>query len=169
MGGVMAIACFISYALITHLLTQAYFVSQDDGLLGGTWAVVATVFVYRLGYQESLRAASSRIAATLLSFFLCLVYLLIFPFSAWGMAALIGIGTSLLTLLGRPEDIITTGITTAVVMVVAGISPQHAWIEPILRLVDTVVGIGVGILAARISLVITSNIDLTKLKGSSAP
>jgi uncharacterized membrane protein YccC len=169
MGGALAVACFISYVLITHLLTQAYFVSQDDGLLGGMWAVVATVFVYRLSYQQSRSAALSRMAATLLSFVLCLVYLLIFPFTALGMAALIGISTIVLTLLGRPEDIITTGITTAVVMVVAGISPQHAWIEPILRLVDTVVGIGVGIVAARISLIITSNIDLTKLKGNAVP
>jgi uncharacterized membrane protein YccC len=160
-GGALAIACLVSYALITHLLSQAYFISQDDGLLGGMWAVVATVFVYRLRYHESQSAALSRMAATLLSFVLCLVYLLIFPFSAWGMAALIGIGAMVLTLLGRPEDMITTGITTAVVMVVAGISPQHAWKQPILRLVDTVVGIGVGMVAARISLIITSDIDLT--------
>jgi hypothetical protein len=166
MGGALAIACLISYAVITQLLTQAYFVSQDDGLLGGMWAVVATVFVYRLSYQQSLSAALSRIAATLLSFVLCLVYLLIFPLSAWGMAALIGIGAMVLTLLGRPEDIITAGITIAVVMVVAGISPQHAWKQPILRLIDTVVGIGVGIVAARIRVIITSDIDLTKLKGN---
>jgi uncharacterized membrane protein YgaE (UPF0421/DUF939 family) len=82
------------------------------------------------------------------------------------MAVLIGIGTIVLTLLGRPEDIITSGITTAVVMIVAGISPRHAWIQSILRLVDTVVGIGVGIVAGRISLMITSDIDLTKLKGN---
>ncbi len=160
-GGALAIACLVSYALITHLLSQVYFVSQDDGLLGGMWAVVATVFVYRLRYQESRSAALSRMAATLLSFVFCLVYLLIFPFSALGMAALIGIGAMVLTLLGRPEDIITTGITTAVVMVVTGISPQHAWKQPILRLVDTVVGIGVGMVAARISLIITADIDLT--------
>ena len=166
MGGALAIACFISYALITHLLPQAYFVSQDDGPLGGMWAVVATVFVYRLSYQQHLSAALSRMAATLLSFVLCLAYLLIFPFSAWGMAALIGIGAIVLARLGRPDDIITAGITTAVVMVVAGISPRHAWIQPILRLVDTGVGIGVGIVAAWISLIMTSDIDLTKLKGS---
>jgi uncharacterized membrane protein YgaE (UPF0421/DUF939 family) len=168
-GGTLAIACLISYALITHLLSQAYFISQDDGLLGGMWAVVATIFVYRLSYQQSRSAALSRMAATLLSFVLCFLYLLIFPFSAWGMAVLIGIGAIVLNLLGRPEDIITTGITTAVVMVVAGISPKHAWIEPILRLVDTVVGIGVGIVAARISMIITTDIDLTKLKRNAVP
>jgi multisubunit Na+/H+ antiporter MnhB subunit len=64
---------------------------------------------------------------------------------------------------------ITTGITTAVVMVVAGISPQHAWKQPILRLVDTVVGIGVGMVAARISLIITSDIDLTNDRSGAAP
>ena len=151
-GCALAISCFISYTVIIHLLTRAYFVSRGDDLLGGMWAVAATIFVYRESYQQSMSAALSRMAATLLSFVLCLVYLLIFPFHAWGMAALIGIGAIILTLLGRSEDIITTGITTAVVMVVAGISPQHAWKQPILRLIDTIVGIAVGIVGARIAL-----------------
>jgi hypothetical protein len=33
-----------------------------------------------------VRAALSRMAATSISFVLCLVYLLIFPFHVWGMA-----------------------------------------------------------------------------------
>ena len=156
MGSALASSCFISYAVITRILTRAYFVSRDDALLGGMWAVAATVFVYRESYQQSVHAALSRMAATSLSFALCLVYLLIFPFHAWGMGVLIGIGAIVLTLLGRPEDIITTGITTAVVMVVAGISPQNAWMQPILRLVDTGVGVGVGIATAWISLSIAS-------------
>jgi uncharacterized membrane protein YccC len=51
-------------------------------------------------------------------------------------------------LLGRPGDAVTAGITTAVIMVVAAVSPQHAWQQPILRLVDTVVGVAVGVVAA---------------------
>jgi uncharacterized membrane protein YccC len=155
-GCALAISCFISYAVITHILSRAYFLSRGDDLLGGMWAVAATIFVYRETQQQSISAALSRMAATLLSFILCLVYLLIFPFSPWGMAALIGIGAIVLTLLGRSEDIVTTGITTAVVMVVAGISPKHAWQQPILRLIDTAIGIAVGIAAARISLTIGS-------------
>jgi uncharacterized membrane protein YccC len=169
MGGALAIACLISYALATYLLTHTHFVSQDDKFLGGMWAVAATVFVCRFSHQQSLSAALSRMAATLLSFILCLEYLLFFPFSAWGMAALIGIGAIVLTMLGRSEDIITTGITTAVVMVVAGISPQHAWIQPILRLVDTVVGIGVGIAAAWISLSLGAWPHLQRSGGLSIP
>jgi multisubunit Na+/H+ antiporter MnhB subunit len=57
-----------------------------------------------------------------------------------------------MSLLDRPDDIVTTGITTAVVMVVAGLSPTSAWKQPILRLVDTIVGVGVGVAGVWITL-----------------
>lgn len=147
-GAILAISCVISYSLITHILVHTYSISRDDDLLGGMWAVVATIFVYRYSDAESVRSAFSRLAATFISFALCLVYLLIFPFHLWGMAALIGIGTIVVTIMGRSDDTITTGITIAVVMVVAALSPHDAWRQPILRLVDTAVGVGVGIAAA---------------------
>jgi uncharacterized membrane protein YccC len=155
-GVILALACLISYWLITSILTREYSVSRDDDLLGGMWAAVATIFVYRKTYIESARAAFSRTLATLASFVLCLIYLLIFPFHVVGMAALIGIVAIILALVRRSEEIITAAITTAVVMVVAGISPENAWIQPILRLVDTAVGIVVGVAAAWISLSIVS-------------
>ncbi len=114
----MAIACTITYAIITHVL--APFVEKSDDLLGGMWAVVATVFVFRDTRVHSFYAGVARLVATTLSIVLCLVYLLIFPFSGLGMAAVIGLGTLVIMLLDRPDDIITTGITTAVVLVVAG-------------------------------------------------
>ena len=50
-----------------------------------------------------------------------------------------------MALLGRRDDIVTVGITTVVVMVVAAMSPVDAWQQPLLRLVDTIVGITVGV------------------------
>ena len=139
----MAIACAITYAIITHAL--APFVDKSNDLLGGMWAVVATIFVFRDTRVHSLSAGVARLAATTLSMVLCLLYLLIFPFSGFGMAAVIGLGTFAIMLLGRPDDIMTTGITTAVVLVVAGISPENAWHQPLLRFADTLVGIAVGV------------------------
>jgi uncharacterized membrane protein YccC len=147
-GVVLAGSCVLSNWLITRILADAYSVSNDDDLLGGMWAVVATIFVYRYSQAESVRSALSRMASTLVSFVLCLAYLLLFPFNLWGMAALIAIGTVAVSLMGRPDDTITTGITIAVVMVVAELSPQGAWRQPILRLVDTAVGVAVGVAAA---------------------
>jgi hypothetical protein len=144
-GVLLAVCCLLSYKIITVLLTVSRFVPRDDELLGGMWAVVATIFVFRYSCEESMRAALSRTSATLLSFALCLVYLLVFPFRVWGLVVLIAVGAIVLDLIGRSEDMITACITTAVVLVVAGISPEHAWKQPILRLIDTVVGIVVGI------------------------
>ena len=115
------------------------------------WAVVATIFVYRYSYTESIRAALARMAATFVSFVLCFIYLLILPFDVWGMAVLIAIGAIVLAMIGRPDDIITTSITTTVIMVVAAIGPHAAWREPILRLVDTAFGVLIGLAAAWIS------------------
>jgi uncharacterized membrane protein YccC len=151
-GVTLSLLCVISYWLITHMLTQVFSVSRDDDLLGGMWAVVATVYVYRYSYEESAGSALSRMGATSLSFALCFIYLLFFPFHLSGLAALIGIGAVAMSLLGRPDDVITTGITTAVVMVVAAISPDQAWKQPLLRLVDTIVGVAVGVAGAWISL-----------------
>ena len=140
----MAIACGISYTIITHVLIQ--FAARDDVLLGGMWAVVATVFVFKETRESTLSAGLARLIATCVSFALCLVYLLIFTFTGWGTAVVLGIGTIVMVLLGRQEDIVTTGITTTVVLVAAALSTQPAWHQPILRLVDTLVGIAVGVL-----------------------
>jgi uncharacterized membrane protein YccC len=145
-GGMTFALCGLSYWLITHLLARVFSVSHDDDLLGGMWAVVATVFVFRNGCEQSFRAALIRMAATSLSFVLCFIYLLLFPFHFLGMAALVAIGAVVMSLLRRPDDIITTGITTTVVMVVAAMSPDHAWHQPILRMIDTIVGTAVGVL-----------------------
>jgi uncharacterized membrane protein YgaE (UPF0421/DUF939 family) len=139
----MALACLISYSVITHVLSP--FVAEPDALLGGMWATVATVFVFRDTRAGSWAAGLSRLIATLVSFALCLAYLLILPFHPVGLAALLGVGTLIMMALGRRDDIVTTGITTAVVMVAAALSPQDAWHQPLLRLADTVVGIAVGV------------------------
>jgi uncharacterized membrane protein YccC len=151
-SAVLAIACLITYLVVTRLLSRLYFVSPADDLLGGMWAVIATIFVNRDSYQKSLAAAASRMAATSVSFIICLLYLLFFSFHSWALAVLIGVSVLTVTLLGRPEDAITAAITTAVVMVVAAVSPHDAWRQPILRFVDTLVGVGVGIAAAWVGL-----------------
>jgi uncharacterized membrane protein YccC len=148
---ILAIACLISFLLTTRVLAPVHALSKADDYLGGMWSVISTIFVYRVGYHESHAAALSRTVATLLSFVLCLVYLLLFPFSPLGLAVVIGVGTLVLWLTGRAGEVVTTGITSTVVLVVAALSPQRAWEQPILRLVDTAVGIAVGIAAAWIT------------------
>ncbi len=71
--GVLAIACLVTYGLATYLLSRIHSESRTDDMLGGLWAVIATVFVCRLSYDQSTTAAVSRVAATSVSFVLCLI------------------------------------------------------------------------------------------------
>ena len=152
----VGMSCLVSYWLITYVLSHVHSVSRADDQLGGMWAVIATVFVYRITYRQSVGAALSRMAATVVSFGLVLIYLMLFPFHPLGLAALIGTGTFVLMVMGRDDLVVTTGITTAVVLVVAALSPHDAWQQPILRLVDTLVGVAIGVAAATLGLRISS-------------
>src|SRR6202451_2425358 len=144
----LAVACLITHWLVSSALSRVYSLSRSDDLLGGMWAVLATIFVLRDSYGKSVAAAVSRMAATSVSFVLCLIYLAFLPFHAWALAVLVGASALAVMLLGRPGDAGTAGITTAVIMLLAAVSPLHAWEQPILRLADTVIGVAVGAIAA---------------------
>lgn len=152
---VVGLACFVSYWLATTLLSHLGSLPRDDDLLGGMWTVVATIFVLHDSYDRSITAAVSRMAATIVSFILCLAYLAILPFHLWALALLVGASALAVTVLGRPGDAVTAAITTTVVLMVAEITPQDAWQQPILRLADTAIGVAVGVIAASISVRIT--------------
>jgi uncharacterized membrane protein YccC len=150
--GILAAACLISYWLATRMLAHVYLLSRGDELIGGLWAVIATIFVLRDSYRHSMTAAVTRMAATAVSFVLCLIYLIFLPSDIWAMAALIGLSALAVTLIGRPGDALTAAITTAVIMGAAALSPHDAWRQPILRFADTVIGVAVGVGIAWLSL-----------------
>jgi uncharacterized membrane protein YgaE (UPF0421/DUF939 family) len=139
----MAIACWLSFAVAAWAI--GLFANTPNDLLGGTWATIATIFVFRDTRIHSWSAGLDRLTASTVSFALCLPYLLLFPSTPFALGLLIGTGTLVMMLLDRREDIGLTAITTAVVMVVAIISPEHAWQQPLLRFADTAMGIAIGI------------------------
>ena len=145
-GVALGVACLISYEVVAEVLSRIHSISAEDDVLGGMWAAVATIFVYRDTNDQSRDAAMSRAAATFVSFVICFVYLIFFDFSPVGMAVLIGLGVILVTLAGRPQDGMTVAISTAVILVIAGLAKDtQVWQEPLLRLVDTLVGIVIGV------------------------
>lgn len=150
--GVLAIACLVTYLVATTVLSHLYFLSRTDSVLGGLWAVIATVFVSRDSYRHSLGAAVSRMSGTLISFLFCLIYLSMLPFHVWALPVLVGLSALTVTLLGRPGDAGTAAITTAVVLIVADVSPRDAWEQPILRFFDTLIGVVIGVAAAWLAL-----------------
>ena len=151
-SAILAMACLVTFLLVTDAVPRVYHLSRADDLIGGLWAVIAAVFVFRDSYQHSVSAAVSRIAATAVSLVLCLAYLTFLPFHAWALAVLAGLSVLVVHAIGRPGDAATAAITTAVVLVASAVSPRHAWQQPVLRFADTVVGVAVGVAAAWLGL-----------------
>ncbi len=139
----MAIACLITYWVMIFLLPRL--VGWPSTSIGVLWAVISTVFVYKDTRTHSLSAGISRLIATFASFALCLIYLSLLPATTIGMGALIAIGVLLMILIGRRDETGLTAITIAIIMIIAASNPQDAWLQPLLRLVDTLVGIAVGV------------------------
>lgn len=143
-GVALGLSCLVTSEVVLVIYSHVHFVSDANVLLGVMWATVATVFVQHIDYTSTLNGVVSRMVATSISVALCLIYLLLFPFHVWGLALVIALGATATTLLGRPNELITTGITTAVVLVVGAVLPEHRWDQPILRLVETMIGTIVG-------------------------
>lgn len=139
----LAIVALITYALISSI--TPLLVNRPAEPVGILWAVISAVFVVKDTREHSLSAGISRLVSTCVSFALCLVYLLFLPANPLGMAILIGIGTLLMMLAGRRDEINLVAITTAVILIVATENPQTAWQQPLLRLADSVAGVAVGI------------------------
>jgi uncharacterized membrane protein YccC len=139
----MAAAAVITYCLMAYVIP--FLVDRPVDPVGVLWAVISTVFVFRDTRARSLSAGLSRLIATFVSFALCLIYLLLFPANPLAMIVLMTIGTLLMMVLGRRDDIGLTAITTAVIVIVAANVAHDAWQQPLLRLIDTIVGIVVGV------------------------
>jgi uncharacterized membrane protein YccC len=140
----MAIACLITYWVMMEIHDR-FGLGASSQVVGTLWAVVATIYVFRDTRAKSLSASVGRMVATGVSFALCLVYLLLFPFTPAGLLAVLAAGTLIMMALGRREEIGLAAVTTAVVMLVAAIDAQNAWQQPLLRLMDTMIGIAIGV------------------------
>jgi uncharacterized membrane protein YgaE (UPF0421/DUF939 family) len=139
----MAIACLVTSWVMIFLLPRL--VGWHSTSVGVLWAVISTVFVYKDTRTHSLSAGMSRLIATFAGFALCLIYLSLLPATTIGMGALITVGVLLMIISGRPDETGLTAITIAVIMIVATNNPQDAWLQPLLRLVDTLIGISIGV------------------------
>jgi uncharacterized membrane protein YccC len=148
---VLAITCALVYVLMTSPVLPWPPETDQARAVGAIWAVVATIFVFRDTREDTLHLSMSRLVGTSLSFVLCEIYLLAFTFTPWGMALVIAVGGIIAAGIGRSGDAGIVAITTTVILVVASIGPANqAWQQPLLRLVDTLVGVIFGFGAATI-------------------
>jgi uncharacterized membrane protein YccC len=165
----IAASATASYTIVTEGLSAITTLDDGTDRLGGMWAAVATLFCFRDSYADSAKYALSRMSATLTSFVLCTIYLLLFPFSIYGIAVVLFLGAVTLIGLQRREDITTTSITTVVVLVVAGLATHDRWAQPLLRLLDTAVGVLIGLIAAKLATHVETRLGMRHSSATTQP
>ncbi len=139
----LALACVIAYYVAMYVVPPLF--DDENHAIGALWAAISAAFVFREDRVQALSAGLGRLRATCVSFVLCLIYLWFLPATPLGLGVLIAAGGIVMIALGWRDDVITTTITTIVVVVLAAIAPHNAWHQPVLRFLDTLLGIVVGI------------------------
>ena len=144
----LGVSALGSYWFVAHVANPINEVTPTGDTIGALWAAISTIFVFRNSFEDSSSAALSRMAGTLVSFVLCEIYLLLFSFHLWAIVVLIALGAFILTRAGRPQDVMPASLATIVVLVITSIDPHNAWQQPFMRLLDTAIGVVIGLAAA---------------------
>jgi uncharacterized membrane protein YccC len=148
-AGSLAVAVVVSWYVVVPLAHVVLGQGNADAEIGGMWSVVAAAFVFSDQVRTSGHTFTGRMTATLISSGLCFAYLLVWPFTVWAIALIVGVGVVILAAVGLQAETVTTSITTAVVLVVAGLDGSaHGWEDPLIRIVTTAIGGLVGVAAA---------------------
>lgn len=146
---VLAVTSGAVFLLMTQVIGPLLSESGESAEIGAMWAVISTIFVFHMSFNDRLQGAKTRLAATAMSLVVCLVYLLLFPVTALGIGVVIGVSSLLAVVIRQPQDAALTAITSTVVLIVADLGqPDTRWLQPLLRLLDTAVGIAIGLAAA---------------------
>lgn len=141
--------CVLVFWLTWNVIGSIAQESTQSRAVGTIWAVVSTIFVFHDTAADRRQLLERRIAATLLAFALCELYLLVLPFSIWGLGVMVALSGIAATLIGRPGDAGTAAITTAVILIASSLTqPNLVLFQPLLRLIDTILGAGINVLVA---------------------
>ena len=139
-SGIVALLSFVGGYGFTSLFHGA------SAEIGGLWALISGIVVLQATRRAASAAAWLRLVGTFVGAIVSATYLLLFPFSALGMAACIVATVLLCELLKVPDDGRLASITVAVIMVVSVVDPT---VPPItnatLRFVESCIGTAVGV------------------------
>lgn len=114
---------FLSFSLALFLSTLVHG-SSDSVTIGAMWAMISAIVVMQETRSATLDTAWLRIFGSLVGAVISAAYLLVLPFSAIGMALLVGLTVLVCQLVGIPGHARLAALTVGVVMVVSALNPD---------------------------------------------
>lgn len=125
---------------------------EPTSLVGGLWAVISAIIVLESSHTATFSSAKFRLIGSFMGAILSGIYLYFFPFSIIGLTATIGVGVILCYIIGISQSIKLTGVTIAVVVIVATLEHQlHPFMNAGLRFMECAIGTAAAVLVALIA------------------
>ncbi|WP_211829337.1 FUSC family protein [Kistimonas asteriae] len=122
---------------------------EPTAMVGGLWAVISGLIVSEPAtVKESIDTARTRVTGSAIGCLFGAVYLLLFSFNPFSYALFIGIASLLCYLLNYGQHVKLAAITMSVVIVVSSVSEINPVKNAILRLIESCIGVGVGVLVS---------------------
>ncbi len=140
-----ALVCLLAY-LAGFYFTRALYGSEMR--IGALWSVISGIVVLQGTSRETLATAWLRTLGTLIGAIISAAYLLLLPFSPFGMALSIGITILLCHTFRVPDHARLAAITVAVIMVVSTAYPgMNPLVNAGLRFGESCIGTVLAVLA----------------------
>lgn len=109
--------------------------------VGSMWAVISGIIVFQATWATTIGTASLRILGSFIGAVVSATFLSFFPFTAVGMAAMIGLTVLLCIGLGIPDHARLAAITVTVIMVFSTLNPDvPPVINAALRFCEVIIG-----------------------------
>lgn len=118
-----AIVSFLSFSLALTI-SSLFQGTPDSVTIGAMWAMISAIVVTQETRSATIDTAWLRIFGSLVGAAISAVYLSFLPFSAVGMAVLIGLTVLVCQLLGIPGHARLAALTAGVIMVVSALNPD---------------------------------------------
>jgi uncharacterized membrane protein YgaE (UPF0421/DUF939 family) len=144
----ITLVSFISYLLGFYL--TGLFHGESAGI-GGLWAAISSIVVLQASRHDTWSSALLRVLGTTIGAVISTAYLIVLPFTPFGMAVSIFVTVLLCHAVRVPDHARLAAITVAVVMVTASLHPTlNPILNAALRLGESFVGTLIAVLTVLI-------------------
>lgn len=138
-----SVAVLLAYLLGAHLTGHFH---EESRWMGSMLAAISSVVVLQGDLKTSIRQGWLRVIGTFIGTVIAYLYLILFPFTLWGMVVTVFVLDLLCMLFGIPDNGRMATITLVVILIVSKMSPDLSpLINGLLRFTEATVGAFIGI------------------------
>ena len=145
-SGIVSICAWLAF-YVGNKLENMF--NQPQAIIGGIWAMVATIVVFQAVYEDTVKAGYQRMLGSCIGAFISIVICTLLGYGVVQMICAIFLSLCVIKLI---QINATIRITAATAGVIAGhgltVSSLIPWVDGSIRLITTIIGAGIAMIAS---------------------